>query len=505
MQQIYNRNNHPYKKLQGLSHKIKCLQAWALANPRAVINSVILIISVLIVIAVVILLEKKHSHQTGYATGSTINQPNNSVSGTTTSENIATKQNTVSTSNNPASTIATQQPIATDSNSNANNNVASIANTSLIVKNVTIKKKDTLGKIFKRFGIDQKNTKTILSLDKASSLQNLRAGQKLTLELNQQKQLEKLTYQINITDTLTISKNNEHFQAKIDHIEPVAQIEYSSLIINGSIYASAKKAGISSKLINRFVNVFSDTTNLNKTLHAGDKIAFLYKDYYVNNQKLDKSGEIIAAEYTHAGKIYKTVSFTDPKGITNYYTPEGYALKSPFMRYPLAFRYIGSPFSLRRYNPILHAYYEHTGVDLVANAGTPIKAACDGVIATLGMDGDGYGNRIVIKHGKYSSLYAHMRGFAQGLHHGSFVKQGQLIGYVGMTGRATGPHLHYEFRVNNTPYDPVKTKLPVGEMIAKTYRNQFFAMRNKLLAQLNLRAKSLIAVNDDSTYTTKKL
>lgn len=483
LQQIY-RFNHDYKKFRGLSYRVKCLQSWILANPRAAINSVIVIATLIIFSSVIIFVSKKHAHSYAtndnpqiIATNNTATQPQN---------------NTVI---NTSPTVAVPTTLTPTPSSNV---IATSTNNSLLsIKNVTVRNKDNLSKVFKRFGLDPKLAKTILALSNANSLRNLHAGQKFTLSLAPNQQLAGITFPISATDTLIISKDNDRFQAKVDHIEPVARLEYAALTIKGSIYSSAKKAGISSKVIAQLVSIFSDKVNLNKTLRSGDKIAFLYKDYYIKDQKINKNVNILAAEYIHAGKISKIVAFTDPKGITNYYTPDGLSLKSPFVRYPLKFKRIGSPFSLRRFNPILHAYYEHTGVDLDADAGTPIKASSDGVIASIGMVGDGYGNKIIIKHGQYSTVYAHMRGFASGVHHGSFVHQGQLIGYVGMTGRATGPHLHYEFRINGVPHDPLKVKLPSGELIAKAYRGQFFAQEKKLFAQLDLYTKSLFAANTE--------
>ena len=153
---------------------------------------------------------------------------------------------------------------------------------------------------------------------------------------------------------------------------------------------------------------------------------------------------------------------------------------------------------MHRLNPILHIYCKHTGVDLAANIGTPVKASSDGVISIAGKE-RGYGNVIMLKHNnKYSTLYAHLHNFAHGIHHGSHVRQGQVIGYVGMTGRATGPHLHYEFRINNVPHDPLKVTLPSGEMIAKTEQKKFFSQEKQLLAQLDLHTHSFFAANNVS-------
>lgn len=353
----------------------------------------------------------------------------------------------------------------------------------------TIYAQNTLKNILTRNGLDIKTSEAILALKNASVLRDLskHVGEKIILELfldeKGNKQLRSLTFTLSNTDTLIVNRNliTGFLQAHIDHIEPIIKAQTISFTLTSSLYNSAKKNGLSNNVISQLMQMFGDTT-IARSLRSGDKVDLIYKDFFIKNDKIKT--EVVLVRYVHLNKTNVIIAFTDPQGIKGYYDSTGKSLKSPFMRYPLKFKRIGSPFSYRRYHPILHEYYEHTGVDLVADTGTPIKATSDGSVIAVGNAGDGYGNKVVVRRGKYTTLYAHMSRFATDLHRGNIVKQGEIIGYVGMTGRATGPHLHYEFRINNVPYDPMKVEFPNGDMIEKSYQKSFFMQRDKLLEQL---------------------
>ena len=402
---------------------------------------------------------------------------------------IRIHQNTPTpTITNPASTetiIATPTTIEATLNQakDHTNKINPPISNKAIERIVIVRKKDSLSKIFTRLQLKPEDAKNILKLKTANTLHNLRSGQKLTFYFINNK-LEKFTLPINITDTLVVDKSYGRFRARINHVTPVERIQSTSLIINNSIYATAKKNNISQALIAKFIAAFKSKINIGKMLRTGDKIVLVYKDYYINNNKINKTSDLVAAGYVHGKDIRKIIKFTDKSGNSTFYTADGYSLTSPFIRYPLNFKRVSSPFSLHRINPVSGVYREHTGVDFAANMGTPIRATSSGVVTFAGRNG-GYGNVAIIKHNQYTTLYGHMLKFASGIRVGGIVKQGQVIGYVGMTGRATGAHLHYEFRINNIPHDPLKIKLPDGEMIAKAYRSQFLKQAKPLLAQLN--------------------
>ncbi|MQM37250.1 Murein DD-endopeptidase MepM [wastewater metagenome] len=195
------------------------------------------------------------------------------------------------------------------------------------------------------------------------------------------------------------------------------------------------------------------------------------------------------------GERFRAVRFTFPDGDAQYFTPDGKSMRKAFLRTPVNFTRVSSEFNPQRLHPILGTKRPHMGTDYAAPPGTPIKAAGDGRIVHIGRKG-GYGNAIVIKHGsRYSTLYGHMRGFRRGLSHGDHVKQGEVIGYVGSSGLATGPHLHYEFRVNGKHRNPRTVKLPEAEPIQAKYREDFETQTAPLVARLEAAAPTQVASN----------
>jgi murein DD-endopeptidase MepM/ murein hydrolase activator NlpD len=206
-------------------------------------------------------------------------------------------------------------------------------------------------------------------------------------------------------------------------------------------------------------------------------------------------GRILAAEFTNRGENYRAVLFTDPDGQSQYYSPDGASMRKAFLRSPVDFRRISSTFQRERFHPVLGKKRPHKGVDYAAATGTPIKAAGDGKVIFRGQKG-GYGNVVILQHGgKYSTLYGHMSKFKQGVSNGSRVKQGQIIGYVGQSGMATGPHLHYEFRVDGVHRNPLTVKFPDAAPIPKEYKTAFQQQSQQLFAQLDLFRRVQVAAN----------
>ena len=272
-------------------------------------------------------------------------------------------------------------------------------------------------------------------------------------------------------------------------------MKYASATVDGSVYTAANKRGIPRVVVAQLATIFSHKANFSK-MQKGDRFAVLYKVHSVNGKKI-KDGEVIAAELLHKKNLHRMIGFENSKGGIHYYTPEGYNTKPPFMRCPLAkYTRIGSKFSLNRRHPILLFSRPHLGVDFTAPRGTPIMAACSGRIGYVGYK-NGYGRTVEIKRGPYKTRYAHLSRYSN-IQAGDHVNQGQIIGYVGSSGLATGPHLHYEFCINGVHHDPLKVNLPVGEKIDARYRQKFFATSKKMLAQLDLynNRYKILAMND---------
>jgi murein DD-endopeptidase MepM/ murein hydrolase activator NlpD len=263
--------------------------------------------------------------------------------------------------------------------------------------------------------------------------------------------------------------------------------------IQSSLFESGMKAGMSDKLIMELAHIFGWDIDFALDLRQGDSFKVVYDEEYLDGEKFN-DGDILAAEFTNRGKTFRAVRYTDAEDNTHYYTPEGDSMRKTFTRTPVHFSRISSKFNPNRKHPILKTSRPHNGVDYAAPTGTPVLATGDGKVAFVGTKG-GYGHTVVLNHGgKYSTLYAHLSKFKSGLKAGQRIKQGQVIAYVGMSGLATGPHLHYEFRVNGVHKNPLTVALPKAEPLNKQYMADFKLQSQPLLAQLDATELPLLAL-----------
>ena len=254
--------------------------------------------------------------------------------------------------------------------------------------------------------------------------------------------------------------------------------------IKSSLYAATDAAGLPEAAANQLTQIFDGDIDFHHDLRRGDKFTVVYETTY-SNGALVKIGQIQAAEFINRGQAYRAVRFQADATHSDYYTPEGKSLRKAFLRSPIPFSRISSGFTMARFHPILNKWRAHKGVDFAAPMGTPAKATADGQVAFKGTQ-SGYGNVVILQHaGDLSTVYGHLSRFAKGLHKGERVRQGDVIGYVGMTGLATGPHLHYEFRVNGLQHDPMSVALPNAQPISGANRVAFKALSDKFIASLN--------------------
>ena len=218
-------------------------------------------------------------------------------------------------------------------------------------------------------------------------------------------------------------------------------------------------------------------------IHEGDTFNFVYEELILDGKKIG-NGDIVAAEFNKKGMSYQAVRYTDKDGSSRYFTPSGMSMRKEFLRTPIDFAQISSPFNLKRMHPILHKIRAHKGTDYAAAMGTPVRATGNGRVTYAGRKG-GYGNVVVIQHGLvYETVYGHLSKYAHGIRDGSKVTQGQIIGYVGMTGLATGPHLHYEFHVNGEVRNPVTVKFANSSPISTSEKPRFLAQTQRYTTQL---------------------
>jgi murein DD-endopeptidase MepM/ murein hydrolase activator NlpD len=259
----------------------------------------------------------------------------------------------------------------------------------------------------------------------------------------------------------------ETIQRKFD----IAQKEVSGVIYS-SLYESGIDNGLSQALLYDLTSIFQWKIDFNSEIRPGDRYALVYEEKSLDGKKVS-TGPILAAEFVVGGRTYRAIRHVNRNGVTRYFTPEGESLHGLFLRSPMRITRITSPYSLRRFHPVLKVWRAHKGVDYGGRTGDRVMATADGHVKFAGRKNN-YGKVIILQHGKkYSTLYAHLSRFAPNIRKGRNVSQGQVIGYVGQTGLANGPHLHYEFRVHNVHQNPLTVKLPRSFAIDRTERTDF--------------------------------
>lgn len=363
---------------------------------------------------------------------------------------------------------------------------------------VKVKRGDNLAQIFSRLKISPDQLHAIMQLGKTTRrLKRLYPGETFKVRISKgenslQHQLEELVYQFDVANSLQILNTNEGFHAQ--KIKKELEVRHKHVVghIKHSLFLAGQRAGMSDNLTMELASIFGWDIDFALDIRKGDNFAIIHEELFLDGKKV-KNGNIIAADFTNNGKTYRAVLYTNSKGRADYFTPKGNSMRKAFLRTPVEFSRISSRYGMRRH-PTLNRMRAHKGVDYAAPRGTPIRATGDGKIVHRARKG-GYGKVVIIRHGnRYQTLYAHMSNYNRKARLGKRVKQGQIIGYVGSTGRATGPHLHYEFRVYGVHRNPLKVRLPQAAPIAKKYKKDFMKKIQPLIAQLELLNNSLIAL-----------
>lgn len=297
------------------------------------------------------------------------------------------------------------------------------------------------------------------------------------------------------SDQIINSDNDKQFRPLlIDHPQTTTKINTAHVSIETSLFLDGLEAGLSKELILQLTDIFAWDIDFATNLRPDDQFTVVYGKKIVDGKETD-TDEIIAAEFINQGVSYTAVRYINESGVS-YYTPDGQSMQRAFLTTPVDFIKISSPFSTQRLHPILNRIRAHKGIDYAARTGTPVKSTGDGIVTFSGNKG-AYGQVVTIQHNDhYETLYAHMSGFRKGLAVGNHVKQGDVIGYVGQTGLATGPHLHYEFHVDGLYRDPETVKIPHSMPISSTLLADFKAQTQPYFAQLTqAKAQSLLAKN----------
>jgi murein DD-endopeptidase MepM/ murein hydrolase activator NlpD len=362
---------------------------------------------------------------------------------------------------------------------------------------ITIKSGDTLASIFDSAGLPARTTYAIASLnEQTKSLRYIKPGQKIHILRDDTNRLRQMKYVPDITKTLSIQRNeNQSFTSKITNFQLDAYPVFREGIISSSLFEAAAESNIPESVVMELANIFGWDIDFSLDIRRGDRFGILYNELYKDNVKV-RNGRILAAEFVNNGKLYKAVYYTDPQGNGDYFTEDGKSMRKAFLRSPVKFARISSRFSNKRWHPVLSKWRSHKGVDYAARRGTPILAAGDGKIKLVGTKG-GFGRAVIIQHGgRYTTVYGHLNGYARGIRRGKQVKQGQIIGYVGSSGLATGPHLHYEFRVNGVHRNPLTVRLPEAKPVHPSFQEHFKENTQVYLSMLQLMDNTLA----DNTY-----
>lgn len=350
---------------------------------------------------------------------------------------------------------------------------------------VEVQRNDTLDRIFRSAGIDLDDLAEIRDRPEVRrALDILRPGDVIRLT-HMDGILLTLNRQISDTLTLSISRADDGYA--VNFLENPLEIEVVERRgrIDSTLYEAGQDAGIpGTALMTMATKIFGYDIDFANDIRAGDEFAIVFENRSQDGRQVG-AGQVLAAEFVNRGKTHRAAWFRSVDGeIEGYFTPEGRNVKKAFLRAPLDFLRVSSPFSKRRLHPVTGVKRPHKGIDYAAPTGTPIYAAGDGRVAFSARKG-GYGNAVIIDHGRgIETLYAHMSRFARGVHAGKRVRQGEVIGYVGMTGLASGPHLHYEYRVggqhrNPASIPPVKIELP------RQYLDEFRGQTREAFARLD--------------------
>ena len=326
------------------------------------------------------------------------------------------------------------------------------------------------------------------------SLQKLIPGRHVLVQTTADGKLLNLQY-VNGETLLSIDCSNPGCRISEEIVRLERRVMMSSAEIRQSLFGATDAAGLTDAVALQLVDIFSSDIDFHRDLRKFDRFSVVYEMYFNRGEPV-RSGRVLAAEFTNQGNTYRAVWFEYAPEQGGYYTFDGRSLRKQFLRSPLEFSRISSGYSGARFHPLLREWRAHKGIDYAAPTGTRVRAIADGTVDFAGRQG-GYGNLIVLRHqSQYTTWYGHLSGFAKALRSGGRVHQGEVIGYVGATGLATGPHLHYEFRVNNVQKNPLGIAMPAAPPITAGQRSRFADATRAFDEQLVLLRTTNLARSD---------
>lgn len=355
-------------------------------------------------------------------------------------------------------------------------------------REVRIQQGDTVTSLLSRLDIHDDQAAEFLRTSKKADLlfRQLAPGKTISARIAEDGNLRTLTFPLNgDKDTaLKIERTQAGLVAHTQDLQLETRVSMHTAVIRYSLFGAADDAGIPDSVAAQLADIFGGDIDFHRDLRKGDRFSVIYETANYMGKPI-RAERILAAEFWNDGKRYQAFWFKAPQTQGGYYTADGKSMRKAFLRSPLEFSRITSGFSNARYHPILHETRAHRGIDYGAPIGTRVKATGSGVVEFAGNQG-GYGKLIVLRHGgDKQTVYGHLSGFASGIRAGAKVEQGDVIGYVGATGMATGPHLHYEFRVSGIHRNPLTVALPDAQPLPDRLIGEFQAQTNNLTAKIS--------------------
>lgn len=358
-------------------------------------------------------------------------------------------------------------------------------------RNERVQRGDTVDELLRRMSIaDTVASAWLRTTPDAESFRKLAIGREVQAEISVDNKLVALRYLDDNGMQAVIEKQGDAYAARTLPAQLEKRLFVRTGEIRSNLYAATDAAGMPEAAANQLNEIFSGDIDFHHDLRQGDKFTVVYEMAY-SNGALVNTGHIQAAEFVNQGKNYRAVHFQG-----DYYTPEGKSVRKAFLRSPIEFSRVSSGFTKSRFHPVLNKWRAHRGVDFAAPIGTKVKATSDGVISSFGRQ-NGYGNFVTISHqGRFTTVYGHLSRFAKGLRRGQRVAQGDVIGYVGMTGLTSGPHLHYEFRIDGQQRDPLRVALPDAKPVSAENMATFQLVADNFVTRLNLLRNTNLAKLD---------
>lgn len=358
-----------------------------------------------------------------------------------------------------------------------------------------LKPGDNLSRIFTRYSLSAADALAIAASDPKRVL-NLQPGQVIKWKSSDSNNVTRLRIETSpLIAHVFVRDIDGSYQYSLDEKVADRRPKFAHATINSSLFLDGAKQDIPQSTLIELAGLFGWDIDFALDIRPGDEFSLIYEELFLEGERIG-FGNILIAQFINRGREITAIRYEDGKGDAQYYDPSGHSMRKEFLRNPIDFARISSRFNLKRKHPVLNKFRAHRGTDYAAPTGTPIKSTGDGKIIFAGRKG-GFGNCVIIKHGsRYQTLYAHLSKFNRSARKGRRVKQGQVIGYVGSTGLATGPHLHFEFRVDGVHRDSLRIKLPKSRSIDSSQRADYKAEAERMIEWLESQKAEKLATSN---------